>query len=285
LFSTDADFRSWGSTISAMIAALGMVQTADTGQINWTTVLKPASTSTYQGYEIWRFADALQSTTPVFFKLEYGSSSTGICAALAITVGSASNGAGTLLGQVTTRAVFAAGAGKGAGVTIPTYASGGTGELYLATNLDLSTTSYGLLLALFRPKDGSGADTGDGVVAIIMGSSGPTVNHSFVPQTGTVTAATTQFPVIHPGFNNRPATGSTGSMSPLVEPINGVWRNTKFIVINNTDFGAGGTVTATMLGGTHTFVIVGAACNGASSAWATAGSGPAASAGIAIPWE
>ena len=39
-------FRSWGSTISTQIAAMGMVQTADTGQINWTTVGTPAAAAT-----------------------------------------------------------------------------------------------------------------------------------------------------------------------------------------------------------------------------------------------
>jgi hypothetical protein len=43
--------------IAAQIAAMGLVQTSDTGQINWVTVARPAL-NTIAGYEIWRFNDA-----------------------------------------------------------------------------------------------------------------------------------------------------------------------------------------------------------------------------------
>jgi hypothetical protein len=33
---------AWGSGIAAQIAAMGLVQTSDTGQINWATVTRPA---------------------------------------------------------------------------------------------------------------------------------------------------------------------------------------------------------------------------------------------------
>jgi hypothetical protein len=70
----DATFRAWGSGIAAQIAAMGLVQTSDTGQINWVTVARPAL-NTIAGYEIWRFNDALQATKPVFIRIDYGTSS------------------------------------------------------------------------------------------------------------------------------------------------------------------------------------------------------------------
>src|SRR3954454_12687471 len=69
--SDDATFRTWGSGVAAQIAAMGLVQTSDTGQINWTTVTRLAI-NTSAGYEVWRFNDALQSTKPVFIRLDYG---------------------------------------------------------------------------------------------------------------------------------------------------------------------------------------------------------------------
>jgi hypothetical protein len=95
--STDAHFRSWGSALSAAWAGLGFVQTADTGQVNWTTVTHPTLANTFQGYEVWKANDALQSTCPIFFKVEYGSSSTTNNPSIRVTLGTGSDGAGTIL--------------------------------------------------------------------------------------------------------------------------------------------------------------------------------------------
>lgn len=97
--TSDATFRAWGSDISARLAVAGLVQTADTGQINWTTVARPAA-SAYGGYEIWAFDDALQGSAPVFIKIEYGSSNNQATPAIRVTVSSGTNGAGTPTGLV-----------------------------------------------------------------------------------------------------------------------------------------------------------------------------------------
>src|SRR4051812_43985318 len=73
-FGSDALFRSWGSGLSAQFAAMGLVKTADTGQIDWSTITTPVASSQKMGYEIWRFNDALQATKPVFIRIDFGSS-------------------------------------------------------------------------------------------------------------------------------------------------------------------------------------------------------------------
>ncbi len=97
-FTTDAKFRTWGSTISASLAACGLVQTADTGQINWTTVLKPGVATTKAGYEIWRFDDSLQGTAPIFLRIDYGTGSKVDSPQVWFQVGTGSNGAGSVTG-------------------------------------------------------------------------------------------------------------------------------------------------------------------------------------------
>src|SRR5262245_52043536 len=100
---TDAHFRAWPQWIHDKLSAAGWVQTSDTGQIDLTTVVKPAAVSTSQGYEIWRMADSLQATFPVFMKLEYGSgASSANNPQIWITLGTGSNGSGTLTGNTTT---------------------------------------------------------------------------------------------------------------------------------------------------------------------------------------
>ncbi|MBS3914355.1 MAG: hypothetical protein KG003_07645 [Bacteroidetes bacterium] len=100
---TDANFRLWGKAISDQFAAGGMIQTPDTGQINWATVLTPAAVSTYQGYEIWRSNDAGGSLVNWYMKIQYGSNSTAANQPrVSIQFGWGSNGSGTLTGTTNT---------------------------------------------------------------------------------------------------------------------------------------------------------------------------------------
>lgn len=93
--SDDAGFRAWGSEIKAQLTAIGLTHTADTGQIDWTTVLNPVAGSA--GYEIWRFNDALQGAAPIFIRLDYGTSSAGV-PGLWAQIGVATDGAGNFVG-------------------------------------------------------------------------------------------------------------------------------------------------------------------------------------------
>ena len=78
---SNANFRAWGSAISAALAAMGWTQTADTGQVNWSTVTVPAAGAYV--YEIWQPADAFQTgPTQYFLKLEYGNISMRECTEL-----------------------------------------------------------------------------------------------------------------------------------------------------------------------------------------------------------
>lgn len=96
--TTDAQFRTVGQAISNGIAAVGWVKTADTGQVNWSTVTIPtASGSAGAPFEIYRMADSLQATDPFFLKIQYGrwNNNTNYIS-LFISVGTATDGAGNL---------------------------------------------------------------------------------------------------------------------------------------------------------------------------------------------
>ncbi len=94
--STDATFRTWGSEFGSFATLCGLVQTADTGQINWTTVVRNTAAA---GYEIWRLVDST-----LFMKIEYGGAGATTTPMMWATVGTGSNGSGTLTGQTCTRA-------------------------------------------------------------------------------------------------------------------------------------------------------------------------------------
>lgn len=167
--TTDAQFRTWGSAVSAALSSAGLVQTSDTGQINWTTVTKPAAANTIQGYEIWRFADSLQSTSPVFLKIEYGSNgASATSVGMKFGVGSATNGSGTLSGLSTTQfntGIGTSGSLNADGPTTPIYSCHTAGSFFLWVG-QYNTALNGHMTSTFsvsRTVDNTGALTADGL--------------------------------------------------------------------------------------------------------------------------
>jgi hypothetical protein len=98
--SSDAEWRAWGQAVHDALEAVGLVQTADSGQVDWTTsTARTAEMSATGGngeYEIWRFADAQQATHPIFLKVWYGRSDSADQVRTMFQVGTGSDGSGTL---------------------------------------------------------------------------------------------------------------------------------------------------------------------------------------------
>lgn len=212
--SDDATFRQWALGIhNALGGACGMVQTADTGQINLATVLRPA-VNIYAGYEIWRFNDSLQAQTPIFLKIEYGVGSSVDRPAFAITWGQGSNGAGTLTGSVSARRTSPAAASKTLGATLPLYASGADGRMWLLTNADFSSASFGLLFACERACDETGAPVIDGW-AYYATNSGSTSWQAVARTLGLATLLST-YPVYSPVDIGKGTVGTNIALNPIL---------------------------------------------------------------------
>lgn len=184
--STDANFRAWGSAISTGLSTAGWVKTADTGQIDWVNVLAPTAINTVQGYEIWRMNDALQSTYPVFIKLEYGSGTTVTYPFLAVTIGTGSDGAGNLTGQLSTRRALTSTASS---VLFPGFVSGAPNRLVIAPhcgqNGATGSSSHSFIAVIERSHDNTGSDTGAGVQCAWYSSTG-SVSSQYITFVGVV---------------------------------------------------------------------------------------------------
>lgn len=173
--SSDATFRAWGSDLSARFATAGLVQTTETGQINWVTVTRPGAIA-FAGYEIWRFDDTLQATSPVFIKIEYGTANNTTVPALRITVSSGTNGAGTSTGLVTTATVAYTSTTLIANANItnfPSYLCATAGFAGLAFKIGAASASSLTLIGFTvqRTVDNTGAPTATGVVLTTCGAS------------------------------------------------------------------------------------------------------------------
>lgn len=178
--TTDALFRAWGAAHSAALAAVAptrLVQTADTGQINWVTVLKPAA-STTAGYEIWKMSDA--GLPDVYIKISYGmgaAAAASTCTITAVVIGTTTNGAGTLGGVTQTLAQgppLQSASNAAINVNSPSYIAAPAGALVLVVNaagLSSPAGAASCVLVIDRTRDATGTPTGVGLAAWLACSS------------------------------------------------------------------------------------------------------------------
>lgn len=212
--STTAHFRAWGLAHNTALAAVGQVQTADTGQINWTTVAAPGAGNTSQGYEIWKFADTLQATTPIFYKIEYGSGAATADPSLWFTIGTSSDGAGNITGTTMYARTQVALTSSDTTNMFDTYVSGTSGRIAVALWVGRSGTVPGtqfpLQWGIERSKDNNGNDT---ATAFMLGISANTPGNQWqwmkptAPQPGIETSFIVAMPTVNTSMTDGTTTG------------------------------------------------------------------------------
>lgn len=159
----DTSIRQWGKPISDALAAVGWVKAADTGQIDWTTVVTGAA-NTYSGFEIWKLADTLQATAPVFLRLDYGNYNYAQVPAMRVTVGTGTNGAGVVSGVMQAEQTMSV-QNTYENTARNSYASSDGSSLALA--LFTGATSYQMTLLIERSRDSNGAATNKGLMVCV----------------------------------------------------------------------------------------------------------------------
>lgn len=159
----DINIRQWGKPISDALATVGWVKSADTGQIDWSTVVAGAG-NVYAGYEIWKLADALQATAPVFLRLDYGSVNSASVPAMKVTVGTGSSGAGAISGIMQAEQIMCV-QNTYTDTAKTSYASSDGSSLTLA--LFTGVSQYLLTLIIERSRDSNGAPTNKGLMVCV----------------------------------------------------------------------------------------------------------------------
>jgi hypothetical protein len=184
-----AAFKAWGQGVGNLLGACAALQkTTDTGQIDWSTNPAVPGSNAAAGYEVYRFKDALQSTAPIFLKLEYGNGSS-TNPLMWITIGTGSDGAGTItstffgsiLSTTVTRQVIPPSSmlSSFAGATTYLNSDAGGFALFAAPSF-ASTSSSGTLLLVERTRAFDGTATGDGFAFINAAAGNGGVNF-YVP--------------------------------------------------------------------------------------------------------
>ncbi len=298
-FTTDAAFRAWGLGCSTALQACGLVLTADTGQINWATVTRPTTASAKAGYEIYKFADSLQATKPVFIRVDYGSGAqaSGQNANVWLTTGTGSNGAGVITGPGLTSTQLNTDGNTVSNNASPCQFTHSTANGYLLANFGIATrgsagalndVSCAGLFILERTKDATDTPTGDGLNIVYCQNQalGTTawrqvaVNFNTGTLVGTGPLVSNSLMCIAPLQTAQ--TLSTSSVAALYKQY--TWIGSLFYANGclgyfNTDQANGATFTATPVGSTaHTYYCW-------TTGSATGNAGAAANVSFAWAWE
>jgi len=118
--TSDATYRVWVAEILTQLDAINpsiLTRTADTGQVNTATVTRPAI-NTANAYAEWLFNDG---QTNLYIKLEFGTAGAATAPQMWITVGTTTNGSGTVGGAATVRVITTSGSAPIS--TVTNYAS------------------------------------------------------------------------------------------------------------------------------------------------------------------
>lgn len=258
IHDSDANFRIWGKEISDQLQAMsGLVKTSDTGQINWTTVTRPGS-STDAGYEIYYLNDSLHGTAPIYFRIDYGTNSATTAPRVKLTVGTSTNGAGTI-GGIATAARTWNGNNVSTSSAYASYLCVVAGFVGLGWKVDVSAT-WGGFFAICRSCDADGTPNIK-AAHVSWGASGSNIAHQTLRFESTA-AAQTLDTAGH--VSMAPGGVTTGFVSGTTYQVYQCWMNAPDVrpifgmcAVFQGDFGVGSTLSVALVGTTaRTYVAL-----------------------------
>jgi hypothetical protein len=255
--STTTLLRAWIQFFhDLLITTGGWVDPGDTGQLTIASAAVPGGANTKIGFRIYRMADTLQATAPCFIRIDYGSGAAANTPGMWITIGTGTNGAGTITGVLFNGGGAAspqASPGLNDTTACNSYGSSDTNRFQFLGFVRASGNNT-FILTLERTKDAStGADTALGFLLAY----GDTTTGLGV--TGYFNATPGAQPSIErPSYmlSNSSAFGSNVGVA-LIGYFNGTLApfGLGLIVVNSTDFSAEASLTMSVYGTVHTYQL------------------------------
>lgn len=260
-----ANFRASFTNFNQYITTGGFwAYATDTGQINWSTVTVPAA-NTYAGFEMFKTADTLSSSFPIFMKIEYGTNQSPTPGpALRWTFSTSTNGAGTCTGNIIGSFVdFQSGDatfnGGGATPNATGFASGNNGYFSFLPYEAGIGAQWGFPLVVERSCDQNGNYT-NAYITVIKGSvittNQITVNQRSLinPSSGTLSPSLTSCFTIYSTLGSG-AFGTFAAPFPVFPFIGYADNPMKAIMgMKSADITEGGNFTTTVYGVAHNYL-------------------------------
>jgi hypothetical protein len=253
--TTDANFRAVGSAVAALIPTGGFwTQAGDSGQINWSTVTSPG-TSSYAGFEIYVSNDSLSSAYPIYMKVEYGCDAQATKGPLLrFSFGTGTNGAGTLTGNVSSTYTTVTSANGTGATTYQSFAAGGAGRWSMFLWNTASPSNISMAICIERSLDASGNYTSSYVTWLFSSSAVFSQRSMMKPSYGTFTAEATSALTLN--WTTTSGSAGTNVMPFPVFPFQGFADNPMTVVMGMkpADIAEGGTFDVTLYGASHHYL-------------------------------
>lgn len=259
--ASGAAAQIWLSGVHDLLIAAGLTQTTDTGQLNTSVVPGTPTSNAVIGYQIFKFPDTLQATTPIFLKVSYQSDAANRPLVLA-SVASGTNGAGTMSVPGFDTPAASQNTLQSPLTSYACYVDG-TFSMVLGYAAFNGVTNSNCLCAIVvdRARDATGTAISAGFLAesfggpgtygaqsrSLFGASSPALDNSFMPA---------MVPSGHAPSSSEGANVNVFRhymMTPGVKPSLGS------LTYFNAEFGALTPFTATVLGSAHTWLPMGVA--------------------------
>jgi hypothetical protein len=246
-------FRAFGSQLSAFFTSIGVVQTTDTGQVDWFTVNASGSQQTSVGYEVRTFTDSLSASNPWYVKIEYGTGGNNNGFGMWFSFGTATDGEGNLTTQVSNR--FPIGFTDGNANPQYCYLAGTPGGFTLDL-FDGPNVTEPMFFNVERTRDSSGNVTGTGLIVQYISQlygRGQTVH----PHSGTIaTPAAYWSAAVNYAEGSMQSGTQVATVSPI--PFNFIPYNPGIncLIYQGTDIGAYSQITVPLYGTNHTYLAI-----------------------------
>lgn len=285
--TSTAGFRTWGSELNAKFAAVGMVQTTDTGQINWSTTTVPAA-NTIAGYEIWKL-----SSSNLYFKIQYGTGNATTAPEIQLQVGTGSNGTGTLTGPVSTNTssrTTSAASPSSSTANFQSYLCATANYFFLSWKIAAQTLNQALnFMMACQTVDSTGAATSLGYF-VMAGGAGSGASAQSAAISAAVLTTLSNSPLVFTALfgetASTPTTSQDGSGNnqaflwwysvPGAAPVLPILHGATLIA---TDLSLGSSATLTLVGATgHTYIS-------STHFWGSLGNISGTSIGLAMLYE
>lgn len=265
--ATDANFRAWGQWFRDCFSAAGWtleVETFGTGT-NWTDVTTPGAANQVRVTTVWKLADTLQATAPLYVKVEIGSGSVTANPGYRLTLGTGRSGStitGILLDTGATHITATA-----TTQIMTHYSSGGTGRINIMMAASGASWALGQMFALQiqRRKNGSGADVGTGFLLTYL-TAGSRRSQGFLAAAVGPAATLAWYA---PNYSTALAFDGKFPVGPVVHRMGPPEVGLELISIPSAVYAVGAEFDVTILGSSHHYLATQAQCDGFDGASST----------------